>query len=237
MTPHPNSVATIPSFDGGTASLVRLAARITGGSEQAVREAFAECLGAGKDGGGNSGGSGGQDRVGTGVSVPPVWMEEVVLQSYLFAGFPRALNAAREWRRALGGSGAERNEKGGSYENVFSWRLQGEETCEVVYGKNYEKLRKNIRALHPALDDWMIVEGYGKVLSRPGLDLQRRELCIIAACVAAGQDRQLHSHLHGALNAGVPTPVVSAALACLEGVVDAANLNRAQMLWARVQGK
>ena len=248
MTTHPNSAATIPSFDGPTASLVRLAARITGGSEAAVREAFAECLGAGNgssdasdasDGSGGSGGSGGDGGDGTGVGVPLAWLEEVVLQSYLFAGFPRALNAAREWRRALGGSGsgAEPEERVGSYENVFSWRMQGEETCEVVYGKNYEKLRKNIRALHPALDDWMIVEGYGKVLSRPGLDLQRRELCIIAACVAAGQDRQLHSHLHGALNAGAGARAVTATLDCLEGVVDPINLKRAQMLWARVQGK
>jgi 4-carboxymuconolactone decarboxylase len=219
MTPHPNSAATIPSFDGATASLVRLAARITGGTEEAVREGFAECTGGG------------------GESVPPVWVEEVVLQSYLFAGFPRALNAAREWRRALGGSGAERMEEGDSYENVFSWRMQGEETCKVVYGRNYEKLRMNIRALHPALDDWMIVEGYGKVLSRPGLDLPRRELCIIAACVAAGQDRQLHSHLHGALNAGAGARAVTATLDCLEGAVDPTNLKRAQMLWARVQGK
>ena len=28
-----------------------------------------------------------------------LWVEELMLQSYLFAGFPRALNAAREWRR------------------------------------------------------------------------------------------------------------------------------------------
>ncbi len=234
MTSHPNSAATIPSFDGATASLVRLAARITGGSEEAVREAFAECTGAGRDGGDRGAGS---DGNGTAESVPPEWVEEVVLQSYLFAGFPRALNAAREWRRALGGSGAERNGNVESYENVFSWRKQGEETCEVVYGKNYEKLRMNIRALHPALDDWMIVEGYGKVLSRPGLDLQRRELCIIAACVAAGQDRQLHSHLHGALNAGAGARAVTATLDCLDGVVDPTNLKRAQMLWARVQGK
>ena len=219
MTPHPNSAATIPSFDGASASLVRLAARITGGTEEAVREGFAECTGGG------------------GESVPPAWVEEVVLQSYLFAGFPRALNAAREWRRAMGGSGAERMEEGDSYENVFSWRMQGEETCKVVYGKNYEKLRMNIRALHPALDDWMIVEGYGKVLSRPGLDLPRRELCIIAACVAAGQDRQLHSHLHGALNAGAGARAVTATLDCLEGAVDPTNLKRARMLWARVQGK
>ena len=35
-------------------------------------------------------------------TVPVPWVEEVILQSYLFAGFPRALNAAREWRRVSG---------------------------------------------------------------------------------------------------------------------------------------
>ena len=53
---------------------------------------------------------------------------------------------------------------------------RGEATCAAVYGPFYERLRLNIRALHPALDAWMIVEGYGKVLGRPGLDLARREL-------------------------------------------------------------
>ena len=55
----------------------------------------------------------------------------------------------------------------------------------------------------------MITEGYGKVLSRPGLDLERRELCIVAACAATEQDRQLHSHLHGALNVGVAPDAIS----------------------------
>jgi len=30
--------------------------------------------------------------------VDPVSVEEIILQSYLFAGFPRALNAMRMWR-------------------------------------------------------------------------------------------------------------------------------------------
>ena len=76
----------------------------------------------------------------------------------------------------------------------------------------YDRLRENIRHLHPLLDDWMIDEGYGKVLSRSGLDLPRRELCIVAACAATGQDRQLHSHLHGARNAGASVGAVDAAV-------------------------
>jgi 4-carboxymuconolactone decarboxylase len=101
----------------------------------------------------------------------------------------------------------------------------------------YDRLRVNIRVLHPELDEWMIVEGYGKVLSRPELDLPRRELCIVAACAASGQARQLHSHLHGARNVGVAAPVVTAALQALEGVVQESDLASARLLWRRVEGQ
>ena len=205
--------ASVPSLDGATAALVRQSARITAGSEEEIRSGFAECLAA---------------------NVSQQWQEELVLQSYLFAGFPRALNAAREWRRSLAGVGEGLHE---SYADLYDFRVRGEATCERVYGAFYEKLRGNIRTLHPALDEWMIVEGYGKVLSRPGLDLGRRELCIIAACAAAGQDRQLHSHLHGALNAGVSADVVRATIAALDGVVPHEILSRALLLFARVLGK
>ena len=206
-------------LDRPTASLVRLSARITGGSEEEVRAGLAECTAAG---------------------VPATWLDELVLQSYLFAGFPRALNAARELRRVAEGPPTTAGALPAfedSYANTFEWRLRGQDTCSDVYGTMYEKLRANIRHLHPALDEWMIVEGYGKVLSRPGLDLGRRELCIVAACVAAGQDRQLHSHLHGARNVGVSDAVVSEALTALEQVVPPAHLHAAKLLWARVLGK
>jgi 4-carboxymuconolactone decarboxylase len=98
-------------------------------------------------------------------------------------------------------------------------------------------LRANIRNLHPALDAWMIVEGYGKVLGRSGLDLARRELCVVAVCAMARQDRQLHSHLHGALHAGASAAVVSAALAAIDDLLDPDDAQRYGALWARVQGK
>lgn len=217
---------SVPPLDAATAALVRQSARITAGSEEEIRDGFAECNAA---------------------HVSQRWQEELVLQSYLFAGFPRALNAAREWRRSQGVSaGAVTERSGGAsfaaranegYADLFEWRTRGEATCRTVYGDFYEKLRGNIRSLSPALDEWMIVEGYGKVLSRDGLDLGRRELCVVAACAAAAQDRQLHSHLHGALNAGVAADVVRAALDALAGVVSEAILVRARLLFARVSGK
>lgn len=209
---------TTLTFDSATRALVRLAARIAGGSELDVRDGLRETAGA---------------------ATPEAWVEELVLQSYLFCGFPRALNAAREWRRTVlqvqgEGAGRGAGERGRDYDR---FQAEGEATCARVYGRFYAKLRQNIVALHPELDRWMIVEGYGKVLSRPALDLGRRELCIVAACVAAGQDRQLHSHLHGSRNAGVPDEVIGASLEALEGTVNPAFLERAVALWAKVEGQ
>ncbi|WP_291163520.1 carboxymuconolactone decarboxylase family protein [Gemmatimonas sp. UBA7669] len=200
-------------LDAETAELVRLAALLAGGSEGDIREALA----------------------GAAAQVRAEWVEEVILQTYLFAGFPRALNAAREWRRISGRSAPTVDAE--AIDDPAERLAQGERTCATVYGRFYERLRVNIAELHPALDQWMIEEGYGKVLSRAPLDLARRELCIVAACAIARQDRQLHSHLHGALHAGASAAVVSDTLAVVAPLLDADDVRRYQGLWARVQGK
>jgi 4-carboxymuconolactone decarboxylase len=210
MTTSARPAITLATLDEPTKRLVRLAATIAAGDELAIRAALADASG----------------------NVSTSWIEELILQSYLFCGFPRSLNAMREWRRLTG------NEPLGLAEeaSVDEWRRRGEATCRRVYGAMYDRLRVNIRALHPELDEWMVVEGYGKVLSRSGLDLPRRELCIVAACAASRQDRQLHSHLHGAINVGVAPVVVTDALDALDGVISYDGLASARLLWRRMEG-
>ena len=213
MTVRGHAPATLHALDAETASLVRLAAVLAGGSEGDVRAELSAVNGV----------------------VNPIWVEEVILQTYLFAGFPRALNAARDWRRISGRSAptpAADDER-----EMLDFMQRGEATCATVYGEFYDRLRVNIRELHPALDRWMIAEGYGKVLGRPYLDLARRELCVVAACAIARQDRQLHSHLHGAVNAGATAGVVSAALQVVAPLIGDDDMRRYLGLWARVQGK
>jgi 4-carboxymuconolactone decarboxylase len=209
MMPDAAPRATLTRLDAATRALVRLAATITGGSERDVRDALAASA-----------------------IIPAEWTEELILQTYLFAGFPRALNAMREWRRIQ--PAAVTSVNNGSPQE---WRRDGEKTCAAVYGEMYDRLRANIQGLHPLLDEWMITEGYGKVLSRPGLDLARRELCIVAACAAAGQERQLHSHLHGAVNVGVAADVVDEALEAIADLIGEESARSTRMLWARVRGK
>jgi 4-carboxymuconolactone decarboxylase len=202
-------------LDAPTAALVRLAAAIAGGSETAVRERFVAALA---------------------VQVTHAWIDELVIQSYLFSGFPRALNAAREWRRIVPTATTSADDPADP-RRAEEWLARGEATCHAVYDGMYEKLRENVYQLHPALDAVMVMDGYGKVLGRPGLDLARRELCVVAACAATLQDRQLHSHLHGALNVGVSPRALSASLEALTPDLGPDRVRSIRLLLARVVGK
>jgi 4-carboxymuconolactone decarboxylase len=212
MTHTSTAHATLVPLDDETRRLVRLAGLIGAGTEAQMRVALLDAR-----------------------TLPHEWVEEVVLQSYLFAGFPRTLNAAREWRRISGTSAPARDDDAAMPQNAPRWRERGEVTCATVYGDMYDKLRVNIAKLHPALDAWMVTDGYGKVLSRPGLDLVRRELCVIAICALAEQDRQLHSHFHGALNVGATPDQVSGTLTALADLIDADALSRYRLLWGHVR--
>lgn len=212
--PRGDTATLQPGADIGTLSnveraLVRLAAIVATCDEVAVRLALVGV----RDG-----------------AVPPAWVEEVLLQSYMFAGFPRALNAMREWRRVSAIAAPIDDPDLDAPDH----HARGTTTCAHVYGRFYPKLRQNVAALHPALDRWMVETGYGQVLGRPGLDLARRELCVVAVCAAAGQDRQLQSHLHGALHVGVPPQVVGDTL---DAVADLSpdGGDRARRLWAHVR--
>jgi 4-carboxymuconolactone decarboxylase len=204
----------LDTLDQRTIALLRLSAIIAGGTEAQVRDSFASLPNA----------------------IPASWIDELVVQSYLFSGFPRALNAAREWRRVAPSPAASWDEADDT-SLIAEWRERGEATCAAVYGVMYQKLRENVRRLHPALDASMVVEGYGKILSRPGLDLPRRELCIVAACAITGQDRQLHSHLHGALNVGVAPRALAEAVEALLPILGDDRTKSVRLLLARVVGK
>ncbi len=133
---------------------------------------------------------------------------EIMLQSYLFLGFPRMLTAAEILaadNHGLEVGGAETAEiRTGPDE----WRKRGRELCRRVYQGNYDALKARVEAMAPEVFSWMELEGYGKVLSRPGLDIIDREMAIVACLLMENRPAQLHSHLRGALNVGAPRELV-----------------------------
>jgi 4-carboxymuconolactone decarboxylase len=164
-----------------------------------------------------------------------VRVEEALLQSYLFLGFPAALTGISAWNE-MSEPGFLEADPLAQTDSVADWDRRGEDVCRIVYGPTYEKLRRNVVRLHPAMDRWMITEGYGKVLGRPGLELADRELCIVALLTVAAWEPQLHSHLRGALNVGASPEAVSGAVEIgLEYVDDPDWTDSVRRLWRRVE--
>ncbi len=161
---------------------------------------------------------------------PALWLEELLLSSVLYVGFPRAIVAWTIYRH-LEPDPAPGSEPS-DYAQWKEWLERGERACREIYGKYYEQLRHNIGALHPALETWMIVDGYGKTLSRAGLDLLHRELCSVGMLVAQSAPRQLLSHLNGALNAGATTQQVDEVLTLAAQLpIRSRNLEVSRRLW------
>ncbi|MGD2215826.1 MAG: carboxymuconolactone decarboxylase family protein [Gemmatimonadales bacterium] len=158
-------------------------------------------------------------------------VEEAILQSYLFLGFPSAIEAFRRWRT----HGVAAPEP--AAEDFDAWVERGERTCATVYGDHYERLRQNVARFHPDLDRWMVMEGYGKVLSRPTLSLDVREMLIVAMLVVQGANgrRQLRSHLQGALNAGVEPGDVERTIRRAAAFAPPENFQLALTLWNAVR--
>ena len=158
-------------------------------------------------------------------------VEEVLVQGYLFLGYPAALNGLSLWRRLTGRPAAAP-----APDDPDEWARRGAEVCQAVYGGQYEGLRENIRSLHPDMERWMVQEGYGKVIGRPGLELVRRELCIVALLAALDVPRQLHSHLRGALQVGASLEQVEQAVGVAAEVGDDPGVaSRSREVWDAVR--
>ncbi len=204
---------TLSALNDSTQTLIALSAAIADGNVTLIESRVAEARH-------------------TGVSSRAI--DELVLQSVLTVGWPRALVAAGACRSDIANEAFDRSDDL-DYDRHAEWTARGEVTCRIIYGDHYDKLRTNVRQLHPALEAWMITEGYGRTLSRPGLDLKSRELCTVAQTAVLRTPRQLHSHLLGALRAGASTDEITATLNCARSLLSPSDWDDVMVLWNRVR--
>jgi 4-carboxymuconolactone decarboxylase len=136
---------------------------------------------------------------------------EVLLQTYLFAGFPAALNSLKIFNEVV--PSYKSKYKKHSYSKL---KRIGEKTCRKIYGDKYEKLISNTKLFSPELSDWLVTEGYGKVLSRGKLNLKERELAIITILTVLGFKDQLYSHINGAFRLGIKISEISELIEALQ---------------------
>ena len=129
--------------------------------------------------------------------IPFSKLYEALLQNYLFAGYPSALTSLKILKECYPKIILPKV----ADMNLYHFRKMGEVRCRKVYGDKYEKLISNINNFSPELAEWLVLEGYGKVLGRKGLTFKERELCVVAVLSVLKFEDQLYSHLNGAIRA------------------------------------
>ena len=154
------------------------------------------------------------------LGVQPDALYEVVLQSYLFLGFPRMLQAAELFHRITDKGQSTRTAPDLRAKDLTEWINRGEELCRRVYANKFEPLQRKVSAMAPEVFQWMIAEGYGKVLSRPSLDLVSREMAVIACLMIENHQPQLRSHILGAINVGATNKLIFTIIADLNSTAE-----------------
>jgi alkylhydroperoxidase/carboxymuconolactone decarboxylase family protein YurZ len=124
---------------------------------------------------------------------PTIKIYEALLQTYLFAGFPSALISLKRLNEVV-----SKKKIYTGYE-LKTYLQRGEKNCRRIYGDKYDKLISNVKSFSSELAEWLIVEGYGKVLGRKGLTIKEREVCIVSILSALKFKDQIYSHINGAI--------------------------------------
>src|SRR5258706_7352654 len=134
------------SLDPQTLALVRIAVATATGDETKLRDRMVAARG---------------------MQVPPPWIDELLLQSFLNVGYPLALVAFGVWRSVAGRVLDSEQGESIAHPEWERWTKRGVEACGEVYGRTFHKLMLNLRALHPAIEPLVVVDAYGKILGRP----------------------------------------------------------------------
>ncbi|MBC8205087.1 MAG: hypothetical protein H8E87_06220 [FCB group bacterium] len=163
-------------------------------------------------------------------------LRETIIQIYLFDGYPAALEGLLLLKEYIPSDSSPPPAETLNSHTLQRWIARGEAACRLIYREKYSRLVNNINSLSPDLGKWMITEGYGKVLSRPGLELPVRELINVAVLSVKFYPRQLYSHLLGCLHTGVPPEKIPEMLEAIESFAPE-NTAAAKELWRKLQNK
>ena len=144
---------------------------------------------------------------------------EALLQTYLFAGFPSALISLKIFGEYFRTPKIKKSAK-----SISELKQAGERTNRKIYGEKQEKLLSNVNGFSPELSEWLLIEGYGKVLSRNGLSLRERELAIVSILTSLKYEQQLFSHINGAYKLKVKLDDIKNAISVLEYLKENAKV-------------
>lgn len=142
-------------------------------------------------------------------SFQPVY--EALLQLHLFAGYPCSLTSLSvlqsEFQKLFPSTSVIEFIDNEDFDYQL-YKERGLRTCEMVYTNTYAPLMSKIKEFSPQLQEWMLIDGYGKTLSRSGLSFLDREILVVTVLLVQGWKKQLYSHIRGSKNVGIPKEIL-----------------------------
>lgn len=129
---------------------------------------------------------------------------EIILQTTIFGGFQKVINALQIVHNIGVAPNAIDYEKETAPEDRRANIARGRELLQLIYQKQYPRLREKMKFMHADMEKVIVEWAYGRVLGRPSnaLTPKDRELCALACLSGQIVFPQLHSHMIGALNTG-----------------------------------
>jgi 4-carboxymuconolactone decarboxylase len=151
---------------------------------------------------------------------------EAILQIHLFAGYPASIEGLNALHSIFGPINQMAEEV-----NTTLFEKRGISLCKEIYTSVFDKMIQKMTLISPDLAQWMIRDGYGKTLSREGLDIQNRELINLVILALGFWKHQFISHLRGSLNVGLTMEDIFQALETLrlEEFVEALDFAHEQI--------
>ncbi|MCB9906347.1 MAG: carboxymuconolactone decarboxylase family protein [Planctomycetes bacterium] len=166
---------------------------------------------------------------------PDLEWREALLQSHLFLGFPRVVEAF-EQLAAVGGLGFHGQDPA-ECDSCSAWQDRGSELFDTIYGDLAQPVRRRLHQHHPDFASWIGQHAYARVLSRPGLAPHRRELLALVCLLHGSLDRQLASHARGAIRLGATPDQVAQVVASQAPYLAPEVFERLQAVAQRFAGE
>jgi len=147
-------------------------------------------------------------HIGGGLSVGLSAQEivEIIYVTSVFAGFPAGLNALFAARKVFEARGLrpQAQDTAPPASAGADRRARGLAALEATSRGSGQAVLESLADIAPDMAAFILDFAYGDVIARPGLSLRRKELAMIAACVARGTMRpQLKVHVKAGLNVGL----------------------------------
>ncbi|MFN0207723.1 MAG: carboxymuconolactone decarboxylase family protein [Planctomycetota bacterium] len=160
--------------------------------------------------------------------LPKAKAREAMRMVHLFGGFPRTLNALEALAAASAGSKVNITDRSNTTDTID--QKAGAALFTKIYGSSAGAVKTFLFNLDPCVATWIHEHAYGRVLTRRGLAAHERELLAVAALISTGQDKQLVSHLRGAVRCGATDAQIAQAVAAGLRGANVASRARLQKL-------